>query len=341
MALPQPQQFNVTQGNGQVLSQWALVSGATKYQVDRSTDLTTWSTLTSTEPSSQYLDTTTLVGVTYWFRVKALSLTDSSSFTSPQSIVPTVSGNMTLGQVALAARQRADRVNSNFVTAPELSSYINQSYFELYDLLTTLFQEYYVAPPATFLTTSNQGTYPLPDGILSFTNDVGVSAVARPYYKLIGVDLGLNTANNAWVTVHKFNFIDRNRFVYPNSNSTIYGVFNLEYRVMGNNIQFIPPPTARQPVRLWYVPRMATLLKDADMLDGVSGWTEYVIVDAAIKILQKEESDVSVLMAQKQALLERINKSAASRDAGMPDKISDTRRGGDGSGGPMGPMGGW
>ena len=42
---------------------------------------------------------------------------------------------MTLTQLIAAVRQRADFVNSQFVTDAELTSYINQSYFELYDLL--------------------------------------------------------------------------------------------------------------------------------------------------------------------------------------------------------------
>jgi len=59
--------------------------------------------------------------------------------------------------------------------------------------------------------------------------------------------------------------------------------------------------------------------------DGVSGWTEYIIVDAAIKCMQKEESDTSVLMAQKQALIARIEAAAANRDAGNPAVVSDSQ----------------
>lgn len=246
----------------------------------------------------------------------------------------------------LQARQRADRVASQFVTDSELITYINKSYTELYDLLTTLFEDYYLAAPVSFTTNGTSSRYPLPNGVLTFTDPTGASVVARPMYKLLGVDLGLNTANNAYVTVNRFNFIDRNRFVYPNSNSTIYGVFNCQYRVMGDNIEFIPPPSANQPVRLWYIPRMRDLVALTDTLDGVNGWIEYVITDAAIKILQKEESDVQVLAAQKMMLIQRINASASNRDAGQPDTISDTRGasgwGGQGqNGGPGGSVGGW
>ena len=39
--------------------------------------------------------------------------------------------------------------------------------------------------------------------------------------------------------------------------------------------------------------------------------------------MQKEESDVGVLFAQKQALEKRIREKAANRDAGTADTVSD------------------
>ena len=57
--------------------------------------------------------------------------------------------------------------------------------------------------------------------------------------------------------------------------------------------------------------------------DGVSGWEEYIIVDSAMKCLQKEESDVSVLFAQKNALIQRIEAAAENRDAGEAECVQD------------------
>jgi uncharacterized protein YdcH (DUF465 family) len=57
------------------------------------------------------------------------------------------------------------------------------------------------------------------------------------------------------------------------------------------------------------------------------GYEEYVVVDAAIKCLQKEESDVQMLMVQKQQLKERIENAASNRDQGEPTAITDSRAG--------------
>jgi len=45
--------------------------------------------------------------------------------------------------------------------------------------------------------------------------------------------------------------------------------------------------------------------------------------NAAIKMLQKEESDVTVLFAQKQALTKRIRDKSAQRDAAQADTVTD------------------
>lgn len=119
-------------------------------------------------------------------------------------------------------------------------------------------------------------------------------------------------------------FAERNRYSIPNMQA-FYGLTNLRYRLQGNNVWFTPTPAGGQTIRLWYVPRLSSLVNLTDTCDGVSGWTEYIIVDAATKCMQKEESDVSVLMAQKAALIARIEAAAENRDAGNPQVVSDTQ----------------
>lgn len=318
MAAPAiPSNVYVQQGNSQVYLSWDIVPGASTYPVLRSTDGVTFAQIAAPAVNN-YLDTSVTVNTLYYYQVQASNGTASPS--SPtQTAIATLTGKESLAALRLQAQQRADRVNSNFVTVPEWNKYINQSATELQDIMITDYEDYSLAVPYQFTTDGSLNMYDIPADL----------------YKLMGVDLGQAQNNNARVTVHKFDFIERNRYVYPNITSTFLGVFNLRYRLMGDKLHFIPTPASGQIVTLWYVPRLPIMLKDTDVLDGINGWTEYVIVDAAIKALQKEESDVSVLMAQKQALLDRIQSSAMNRDAGMPDTISNTR--GTNSGGYGGP----
>ena len=330
MALaPVPQNLVAQYGNAQILLTWDQSAGATSYNVLRSTDGINFTTI-GTAPvsaSPSYLDSTASNGTQYWYAVQAVNGSGTSGNSTSVSEVPVLDGTNTLGQLRLEAQQRADRVNSDFVTTAEWNNYLNKSMEELYDLLVSCFgAEYYVAQPYQLTTNGASQQYPLPDGSATYQlpNNGGT---APAFYKLLGVDCGVQSApqNNAWLTLKRFNFLARNRYVYPQIGSTFLGIVALQYRVMGNNIMFIPAPAGNQTIQLWYIPRLKKLLRDTDVADGVNGWLEYVIVDAAIKALQKEESDVSVLMARKQELVARIEEMADNRDAGEPDKIVDAR----------------
>ncbi len=325
-----PQSFSVQTGNQTNLISWSLSSGATSYDIVRSLDNVTYTALASVSGSplaTSYVDTAVTLNTTYFYKVRATSVDGSSSYTIAQSAIPVQYGEMSLAGIRLQAKQRADRVNSQFVTDPEWNTYINQSYYELYDLLITVFEDYYVATPIQFVADGSTYLYPLPNGSNTFTNNLTNQTFTPPaFYKLLGVDLNLNNTTNSFVTINKFNFIDRNKYLYPTPGGNIYGLFNMQYRVMGNNIEFIPTPTGGQTLRLWYIPRLTTLLQDTDTtITGISGWSEYVIVRAAKYALDKEESDTSKLDQQIAFLIKRIEETAANRDAGQPDSISDTR----------------
>lgn len=240
---------------------------------------------------------------------------EQSSLTAAVSIVPSLTAQMSLSQIRLLAQQRADRVGSQFVTLPEWNVYINQSAYELYDLLVTVYEDYFLAPSLLITTDGLSEGVTLPDGS-NYDSAPGL-------YKLMGVDFGVAGQGSGFIPLRKFNFIDRNNYPYPQltSPSFCYPM----YRQMGDQLLLTPQATAGQILRLWYIPKLRQLLRDTDVLDGVSGWTEYVVVDAAIKALTKEESDTSSLMLEKAALIQRINASASNRDAGMPDTVSDTR----------------
>jgi hypothetical protein len=193
MAAPStPNNIYLNQADGRVAIQWDINAGATSYTVQRSIDGVAYNTV-GNPTLNQFLDTTVTLGVLYYYRVASTNASGDSQFSVPISCVPTMGGEMSLGQIQTAARQRADRLNSQFVTTAEVNDYINQSMYELYDLLIGVYEDYFKAPNAIFTSAGNQQIYNLPDGITSFKNDAGGTFVPAPIYKLLGVDLGLNT----------------------------------------------------------------------------------------------------------------------------------------------------
>lgn len=213
--------------------------------------------------------------------------------------------SITLEELRLQSRQRADMENNPFIGDGELDSYINNSIAELRDLLAEAYgSDYFVEETDAAAITSGTATYALP----------------ADFYELRAVDIRLNSGSD-WIDVARFNFNERNKVAGFGGWANI-GT-NIRYRIVGNNIQFSPIPDQAAEYRIWYVPVYTKLVAVDDELDELNGYSEYIIVDSAIKMLQKEESDVTVLLAQKQVLAQRIRDKAAQRDAANADTIQD------------------
>lgn len=307
---------------------WSMVSGATGYSVQRSTDGINFTALASPTTSS-YLDTAVTVGTQYWYQVATVNGSGTGAYTAAQTIVPAPPGEIALLQIRTLAQQRADRVNSPFVTLPEWNDFIRLACYELYDFLIGTYEDWFLADPVLIQTNGTSQRYALPDGMTNFTNAYsGGSFVAPAFYRVRGLDLGVQNTSNGFVTLKKFNFADRNKYFYPNSASTIYGVYNMSYRVMDKWVYFIPIPSGNQSVRIWYIPRLTQLLQDTDYTsDSISGWIEYVVIRAAKYALDKEESDTSALAQELLYIKQRIEAMGQNRDVGQPDTIQDTRGG--------------
>lgn len=350
MAIPyQPQNLTAEQADGNILLTWNGSLGATGYQVQRSTDGVNFTNFSAVGIAVQYLDSLPGIGTTYYYQVAATNVSGTSTYSSIVSMVAAPPSEMSLGELRLRSQQTADRVNSQFVITSEWNAFIRLAMYELYDLLITSYEDLFASQIVFINTNGATQNYPTPDGATNYlggTYPNSSGAPAQAFYKLAGMDLGINTSNNAWVTLIKFNFIDRNRYVYPNSTSTIYGVYNMAYRLMGNFWNIIPTPAGNQQIRAWYSPRLPALLQDSDLTTiGYSGWLRYPIVRAAKYALDKEESDTSKLDAELLFLKQRIEEASQNRDAGIPDKISNTRQdpiyGGTGFAIAGGASGGW
>jgi hypothetical protein len=187
------------------------------------------------------------------------------------------------------------------VSDAELTNYINSSIKELYDILVQEYDgEYYVSEYE--FTTTDSKTYDLPSD----------------FYKLKGVDMKINNSN--FYTLKQFNFNERNRYTENAPNSPYSFV---RYRLQGGKLAFTPKPGTGKDTKIWYIPLATELVDDSDTFDGINGYEEYVIVDAAIKMLLKEESDASALYQMKADLSARITQAAANRNAGEPQSVSD------------------
>lgn len=137
----------------------------------------------------------------------------------------------------------------------------------------------------------------------------------------------------AVLTVHRVNS-DESAVLLPRHDvrlrvSTAFGSGVAQsYRVVGRSLE-LNPITSGETIEVKYVPVPGDMVADADQLDGVLGWEEYVVLYAAVKFLQKEGSHKAAmaLQADMRELLERIKVEARSTEMTEGVVIQRTRVG--------------
>jgi hypothetical protein len=184
-----------------------------------------------------------------------------------------------LSELRTRIRQRTDSENSEFVTDAELNQLINTAYQELYGLLVRA--SLHRTEEVETVTADGSDSYSMPSDFLSL---IGV-------YRVYDED-----------KVPLERFPDKFR---PGSRTGDASM----YRVVGSELVLYPKPSDGS-YDIVYIPVPGELVADADQLDGVLGWEEFVVIDAAINVLAKEESNTLALEAKRDRILKRISDEA-------------------------------
>ncbi len=145
------------------------------------------------------------------------------------------------------------------------------------------------------------------------------------FLKLLGVDALINGQKR---TLRRYDFRERN--IYSDGTSLGWQSVNPRYFPRGaTKIYLLPTPEAVYPVTVHYVPIFdwsgyGEGELRGDVFDGVNGWEEFIVLDAAIKCLTKDQAlDPSLLIAERDRELQRIRNEVTQRDQGEPQYVVD------------------
>jgi hypothetical protein len=210
---------------------------------------------------------------------------------------------VTVSQIRDNARALADMENGNFVSPELWIKFIDKAYKKLYDLLVSKFEDWFTGDPLAFTVASGQSTYTLPED----------------FYKLRGVDRDLG--GGEYLEIMATNLMHRNRRSLSSLRNGLYT--RVQYILIGNKLRFVPADLAPGSYQLWYVPLAQTLTDEADTIDGVNGWEEYIELSAAKLALMKEESDTTQIQLELDRLERRIEEMAQNRDLGATSRVLD------------------
>jgi hypothetical protein len=133
---------------------------------------------------------------------------------------------------------------------------------------------------------------------LSLTPGTVSYSLPADFYKLISADRDNGGGN--YTTLFMYNEMERNS-------------------TLGTSAATIPTMT----VRLRYIPNPPVYTAGSDTIDGVAGWDSMIVTDAAISLLDSEESDTTALEKRRARQMARITVNAQNRDITMPGRVGD------------------
>lgn len=204
----------------------------------------------------------------------------------------------TLLQLRTEVLQRANLENSdNFATSAEVNGLINDSVKAWRDLIIENRGQDFFTADTNFPLTGATG-YVLPSD----------------FYQALSI---FYQDGDTLLPLQPFSLVDLPRL------SNIQGNVPVAYRLLNTEITFLPFTASGYTVQVSYVPFFTDLALDADTLEVYNGWSEWIVLDAAMKLLEKESTDTSQLAARLQRTEERLLSQIQSRDRSFPETVVD------------------
>ncbi len=196
-------------------------------------------------------------------------------------------------------RERAD-VESATDRFPqtEVMLYISQSWAELYNHIIKHDQNDYMSK-YTITTTAGVSDYALPSDMYI---DKGVDTLVA----------GQTVIFDRWMWEERAKY---DGFV------TWAPGYPWAYSLVGDNISFRPAPSGVFTCNVWYYPAPSVLTSASNPIDCKAGFEEFMVADAAAKILVKDDRDASVCLGQKQAALQIVDMMASNRSRSNPNRV--------------------
>jgi hypothetical protein len=211
----------------------------------------------------------------------------------------------TLAQLRTRARQRCDNeyADGEFVTDTEVDALINVSYKHLFAMLVESGLDT-VTETVYDLTPNGDLTYPLPDDC----------------YSIKGV---FRQDNDSYIPLTR-----HSSRTYPRDETTSWAFSYRQHGRLEDAVIELNPRTNTGTYKIRYVGVPADLALDADTVQGIVGWEEWIVLDVAVKVLEKEKQWESAdRLLKRLGMLEyKIRGEASDRDLHNAGEVQDVKR---------------
>jgi hypothetical protein len=196
---------------------------------------------------------------------------------------------MTGADLITQARRRVDALGSDTFTDAEVADYVNMSLLELHDLLINAYGDDFYSDTVTY----------------ALTASLNATVTLNPVpYKILRVDWLDNS--DVWRPIRRVS-LGGDRLTTEQKQ---WSQHEPTYRSRWSTLELYPPPSDAEQVRVHGIAMVPQLDTASPASYGVPGyilpWVQYVILGAAIHMIDRVEGDPSVLASQKVALATQI-----------------------------------
>jgi hypothetical protein len=222
---------------------------------------------------------------------------------------------VTLGTMVLRARRRANLEGAlQFIPDEEAIDYVNTGIAAWWDLVSmTTFAGQIARIPWPIVTVNNQSLYPL----------------APNHLRLISVDV---TINGQTLAINSIPYQEEQRNIFKAMPFVGWSAFggvcqSIWYQLQGTSINFIPTPPSGTTLTANYFPVAPRLAKmDDDSLNSINGWEEWIVLQAARRMLIKDGQleMAGALMPLLAEETQRIQACAAQADLNGAEGVHET-----------------
>lgn len=209
--------------------------------------------------------------------------------------------------------------NEGFLNNNWLDREIKRSALRLWDVLYHSWGPSFLTESTTVATVSGTREYELPSNMWRFTRaDRDISGTRVPMKRISFASATLSDESSSW---------SNGVAEYYHRHFTSGGAGSDSYAATGvrSRIGFNPIPGAVYTVNINYIPTPPTFRVDGVDHLNLLGFEQYVILQVAMRVRQKDEGDIGALAQDFQDYRQSIIADAPPKDAGAPPTINDVR----------------
>lgn len=211
----------------------------------------------------------------------------------------------TLTELISRVRQKADMENDgNFISDAEITHLLNDSIKMLWSILIDGTDGSLFSKNAPVLLKIGDNAYQLPNDFYKLV-DVAIYT-GGTYLRAVQTD----PQNYSQLTVQNYNGVSFTQYI-------------LQYNAAQGRFELsiFPAPNETDDIAVRYIPTAPSLSVGTDELALPSDWHMWAVLDSAIQCLNKEESDPSALMGERQRREERIKDDIRSMGVARVKRI--------------------